>query len=37
VNHRGAVVVMGSSIEGRFTDTEALIEATLTSFVQTKP
>jgi D-alanyl-D-alanine carboxypeptidase len=37
VNHPVAVVVMGSSIEGRFKDTEALIEATLTSFVQTKP
>jgi len=33
VNHPIAVVVLGSSIEGRFTDSERLIRATLTSFV----
>jgi len=33
VNHPIAVVVLGSSVEGRFTDTEALIRATLSSFV----
>lgn len=37
VNHPIAVVVMGSSVNGRFTDTEALIKATLTSFVRSTP
>lgn len=33
VNHPIAIVVLGSSIEGRFTDTLSLIKATLSSFV----
>lgn len=33
VNHPIAVVVLGSSVEGRFSDTQALITATLSSFV----
>jgi len=37
VNHPIAVVVMGSSREGRFVDTEALIQATLLSFIDTTP
>lgn len=37
VNHPIAVVVMGSSLDGRFTDTEALIKATLSSFVHHTP
>lgn len=37
LNHPIAVVVMGSSIDGRFTDTQTLIRATLSSFVQATP
>lgn len=37
INHPVAVVVMGSSVEGRFTDTQMLIKATLNSFVSTTP
>lgn len=37
IGHPIAVVVMGSSISGRFTDTERLIKATLSSFVHQTP
>lgn len=37
VNHPVAVVVMGSSIDGRFTDTQKLIRATLESFITSTP
>lgn len=37
VNHPVAVVVMGSSVDGRFTDTQMLIRATLNTFVNNMP
>jgi serine-type D-Ala-D-Ala carboxypeptidase (penicillin-binding protein 5/6) len=37
INHPVAVVVMGSSIDGRFTDTQKLIRATLDSFIAPLP